>query len=946
MSWFGSGTNTSKKNTPVASNENVSLDGFEDIDNLHISDVDLENDAALMAELAGLEHSMGLSQKPKPVVKQAVKQAAKPGAAAKPISKVKDDAGLVEFEVPIIDDFVEPNVELTEDDLNDPDLLHELSLVGGNSHMEVKQQQQSSTMATSANTSSEDHDDELAEVMRGMSLSSAAAPVPVAVAPPTQDSPTAIPLVEQLKSSRPEMIGKYIELAKIKAMNAKTTGDMFGATEANKAILALEQRYNELVNEASPPPPPLIQQDAALTEEEKQKETHNELDESAVAEFEMPTSVPVSPHSLLDVKRRQLEYKQTAIACKSAGDVQRAREILKISRSMQDTIDLADAGGIIPASFKLPPPPPAAPAPATPAAVAPKPTPQTTTPIKRPSATISPKQAATPTLSQTIAYATSSSPRQSQSQPPQPQQQPTTPSLATTASFTPSFLANTKPLLQTLHTQLQTQIESCTQIAHYLLKSNQKPLAVEYHKRKKLYQSDLQVLDALIASADGSMVTHPSFRYEVVRYQVEKQCADLGAEELEVSVLRGFDLSAKGTGVVSNDLETYVVFDLGLPSGEEGKSSAEGKGQSSLVSKNMCPEYEFSKKVRIDRTSRQFHRHLERKRVVFDVYHQAKGWGGISLFSKPVHIGRASVALSPLLTKTEVHEVVDLVDGTNPRKAVGGKLEVKLRVRVPMLKQEIIVKEERWVVVDFSGELNTSTPAPQPAAVVATPQIHQPVAPFTPSSTPLIVAPASAGNSNVPSRSATPVPSSTLEPGSTRGSQTLGPPKSTTAVGGSSSGTSRGASPVPSSQRPSPNKPSTPIPGAISSTDIDIEQLEVDFLNPDLIASSEVLYKEMESLDALITTHKKPVPEELSDRKMAYELRLNILGAMVASGQLKIDKYLEKVKESIVVTKKVALTFKTHGKVELARQALVRVKTMVDEVTETEAAIASGELQV
>ncbi|KAJ3019046.1 UNVERIFIED_CONTAM: hypothetical protein HDU68_010841 [Siphonaria sp. JEL0065] len=102
------------------------------------------------------------------------------------------------------------------------DLMRELRLIGYFG-VEVKQQQPStaSTTATTTVTSLEEHDDELEEVMRGLSLSS-------------------VVLLFLSKIIQFQMIGKYIELAKVKAM--KTTRDMFGETEVNKAILALEQR--------------------------------------------------------------------------------------------------------------------------------------------------------------------------------------------------------------------------------------------------------------------------------------------------------------------------------------------------------------------------------------------------------------------------------------------------------------------------------------------------------------------------------------------------------------------------------------------------------------------------------------------------------------------------------------------------------------------------------
>ncbi|ORY43659.1 hypothetical protein BCR33DRAFT_738406 [Rhizoclosmatium globosum] len=55
-------------------------------------------------------------------------------------------------------------------------------------------------------------------------------------------------------------------------------------------------------------------------------------------------------------------------------------------------------------------------------------------------------------------------------------------------------------------------------------------------------------------------------------------------------------------------------------------------------------------------------------------------------------------------------------------------------------------------------------------------------------------------------------------------------------------------------------------------------------------------------------------------------------------------EYIENVKTNIGTTKKQALLLKQHGKVELARQAMARIKIMMEEVEEVEKAIAAGEL--
>ncbi|ORY43675.1 hypothetical protein BCR33DRAFT_717350 [Rhizoclosmatium globosum] len=789
MSWFGSAP-TPKKSTGTASTELFGDIG--DIDDIHVDDADIENDAALLAELAGLQNSMGISSTAATAATKKAPQKPAPKQAPRPVKQqqlqpppsTSNNDGLVDIELPVLDfDDAEPNVVLTDADLEDPDLLSELA-------------------AEHSEPLKDASDAELANLMHGMDMANTTIP-----SAPAKTHRVVVPPVE------------------------------------------------ESIESVDIPEP--VQQE------------------------------PVSPHSLLDVKKRQLEYKQAALAFKQRGDAPTAREMLKVAKSMQDTIDLAESGSSIKASFKMPPPPPA---PAAAPPPTPKPTPVATpavtssqqpSQIKRPSTSLSPKQTATPTLSQTNAYATSSTSRQ-QAQP-QIQQTTSTPSL----TQTPSLLANNIPLLKTLHSSLTSQIATCTQIAHYSLKSKNQAVAVDFHKRKKLYQSDLEVLETIMKVGEaGGVVTWPSFRYEVVRFEIDQVNTDIGLEELEIAVVRGYDYaSPKGSGIASMDLETYVTLI---------------SGQSPVASKSASPEYAFSKRIKIDRGSRNFLRHVERKRVVVDVLHQVKGWGGLSLLAgKPVPVGRASVALSGLLTKAEVHEVVDLVDLANPRKLVGGKLEIKLRL------------QERWVVVDFSGQLNTPAPT--------IPASQQYVAPVQ-------VQPKT---SNVEATDET--SSTTVE--STTSASTLPVPKPITPQPASNAAnSSRSSTPVAQQSNPI-KKASTPIPTNPAPSEVDIEELEMEFLNPDAIASNNVLESEHTALLAQIAAHKKPVPDDLMDRKAGYELRMNLLVTLVSTGALTMNKYIENVKTNIGTTKKQALLLKQHGKV-----------IMMEEVEEVEKAIAAGEL--
>ncbi|KAJ3070869.1 hypothetical protein HDU99_002566, partial [Rhizoclosmatium hyalinum] len=175
MSWFGSAPAPPKKSTGTASTELFGDIG--DIDAIHVDDADIENDAALLAELAGLQNSMGISSTAatavtkKAPLKPAPKQAPRPVKQQQPQQpppSTSNNDGLVDIELPVLDfDDAEPNVVLTDADLEDPDLLSELAAVGGGGD-------EGEDDDTPAQEHSDPHKDasdaELANLMHGMDM--------------------------------------------------------------------------------------------------------------------------------------------------------------------------------------------------------------------------------------------------------------------------------------------------------------------------------------------------------------------------------------------------------------------------------------------------------------------------------------------------------------------------------------------------------------------------------------------------------------------------------------------------------------------------------------------------------------------------------------------------------------------------------------------------------
>lgn len=152
-----------------------------------------------------------------------------------------------------------------------------------------------------------------------------------------------------------------------------------------------------------------------------------------------------------------------------------------------------------------------------------------------------------------------------------------------------------------------------------------------------------------------------------------------------VVIVRGMNLPAP-PGVATNDLDAYVKFDFPYPSTDQPQ-----KHKTSVIKNTNNPEYNQNFKLNINRNHRGFRRVIQSKGLKLEVLHK----GGFLRSDKPV--GIAQLKLEKLETESEVREIVELMDG---RKATGGRLEVRVRLREPLGGQDHQTVTERWLVLE------------------------------------------------------------------------------------------------------------------------------------------------------------------------------------------------------------------------------------------------------
>ncbi|KRT80654.1 C2 domain containing protein [Oryctes borbonicus] len=173
----------------------------------------------------------------------------------------------------------------------------------------------------------------------------------------------------------------------------------------------------------------------------------------------------------------------------------------------------------------------------------------------------------------------------------------------------------------------------------------------------------------------------PKFHYEQKEFSVVKTLTELNDNDLELTIVRGINYNCSNP----KDIDTYVKFEFPYPQEEPVKD------RTSTVKDTNNPEYNYTFTLPIQRTARTCLRVFKRHSVKFEIY--SKG----GFLRSDTLLGTVSVKLQPLETQCEIHDSYYLMDG---RKKVGGKLEVKMRVRNPLLNKQVEQLSEKWLVLD------------------------------------------------------------------------------------------------------------------------------------------------------------------------------------------------------------------------------------------------------
>nr|CAH7715364.1 unnamed protein product [Callosobruchus chinensis] len=246
-------------------------------------------------------------------------------------------------------------------------------------------------------------------------------------------------------------------------------------------------------------------------------------------------------------------------------------------------------------------------------------------------------------------------------------------------------------VLARLENQLQKQLKMCLSTRDHNRALGDVAGTNRFERLALNVTKDLDVIRMAQKSSGGVL---PKFHYETREFAIVKSFTDIPDNSMEVTVHRGINYQTENP----KEIDTYVSIEFPFP------QDTPFTGRTATIKDTNNPSYGKTFVIPIQRNSRQCQRVFKRHGIKFEVY--AKGCCGAAsdflyccsgFFRGDSIIGTVNVKLQPLETHCEIHDSFDLLEG---RKKVGGKLEIQIRLRNPIVTQQVEQIQEKWLVID------------------------------------------------------------------------------------------------------------------------------------------------------------------------------------------------------------------------------------------------------
>ncbi|RZF33991.1 hypothetical protein LSTR_LSTR006907 [Laodelphax striatellus] len=244
-----------------------------------------------------------------------------------------------------------------------------------------------------------------------------------------------------------------------------------------------------------------------------------------------------------------------------------------------------------------------------------------------------------------------------------------------------------------LESDLLSQLKMCMQTRNHFKAIGDVASANRFEQLALHTKKDLDVVK--VSNRKNDPV--PRFHYETKSFSIVQCNTDLTDNDLQLTIVQGINYCVPNP----KEVDTYVRFEFPFPSDNPPKD------KTVVIYNTNNPIYNAVFTLAIQR-NRTCQRVFKRQSIKCEVW--SKGLTCSSFFSwfrcfcnprgffrGDTLLGTATVKLQPLETKCTIHDSFDLMEG---RKTVGGKLEVKVRIRNPIVTKQVEQENEKWLVID------------------------------------------------------------------------------------------------------------------------------------------------------------------------------------------------------------------------------------------------------
>jgi hypothetical protein len=415
-----------------------------------------------------------------------------------------------------------------------------------------------------------------------------------------------------------------------------------------------------------------------------------------------------------------------------------------------------------------------------------------------------------------------------------------------------SALSARRTSITAIRVRIAAEIDRLNHEALQAKKAGNKDAALAFMRERQPYQIADQYC---VRCEEDPLLQLPVARDVVTVTKHTVTNKDIFDDQLEIEFVRAVNLKPPA-GVTAAEMQTYVYAELALP--VEGVPSPQKIYQKPPVQGGASPKLAFKTYVRIER-KKSFAKFCERRRMYIDLFHHRAMW-------KHALIGRCELQLSDLITKAVSVQHAPVKDERGHK--TDGVLEFVLRLKRPLIGDDVQETSVTRFVVDVPGIADTTT----------------------------VEVKADATTGTLRAASSRPAPARTVS----------------TAAVAAPKGASTGGKPAATVRAP-----------ADKGDDDDDDGLP----NPAELVSFEVLTF---YIDALKKMRKTPAVGDMIEE---LQLKVALLQQQVQLGVLSQDKYVAQVKARIELDKRLALDSKKAGKQTQAVDYMRRAKIMQKELS-------------